>query len=280
MRRPQPLNSQARTAAWALAALAAVVAVGTARADSTPSLALNASHVPSTARTGDWLTYRLVAENRSQESATGVLLTGTVRGPASLVSAHTDRGDCSVLVGTVTCALGTLEPGASAKATVVARTSGPGSAKASFVTKASTGGASNTVLRRTAVRQQARSVRLPAAGPLLWPALAARSAPRAHARVVRVFRQLRPDLLPQIVLATGARTDAYGRLWYRVEIPMRPNGRLGWVRADGVDQQTVHRSIVIQRGLRRLTVLAGRRVLLRTRVAVGARGMETPLGRF
>jgi lipoprotein-anchoring transpeptidase ErfK/SrfK len=91
---------------------------------------------------------------------------------------------------------------------------------------------------------------------------------------------LRPDLLPQIVLATGARTDARGRLWYRVEIPMRPNGRLGWVRADGVDLQTVHRSILIQRGLRRLTVYAGRRVLMRTRVAVGATGMETPLGRF
>jgi lipoprotein-anchoring transpeptidase ErfK/SrfK len=42
----------------------------------------------------------------------------------------------------------------------------------------------------------------------------------------------------------------------------------------------VRRSITIDRSARLLTLHEGERLLLRTRVAVGAAGMETPLGTF
>jgi lipoprotein-anchoring transpeptidase ErfK/SrfK len=61
---------------------------------------------------------------------------------------------------------------------------------------------------------------------------------------------------------------------------MRPNGRTAWVRGDGVDLIPVRRRIVIDRSERRLVLVDGERTLLRTQVAVGAAGMETPLGSF
>ena len=45
----------------------------------------------------------------------------------------------------------------------------------------------------------------PAAGPLVWPSVAARSAPRPTARRVHLYRELRLDYRPQIVLALGVR---------------------------------------------------------------------------
>jgi lipoprotein-anchoring transpeptidase ErfK/SrfK len=61
---------------------------------------------------------------------------------------------------------------------------------------------------------------------------------------------------------------------------MRPNGRLGWVPAATVDVHPVTLRIVVHRTSRRLELFRGDNLLYRTTVAVGRRGMETPLGRF
>ena len=183
----------------------------------------------------------------------------------------------------MTCALGTLVPGASAAATVVVEAGGPGLVVARLGVASNepdANAADNTLERRVTATLGAAAVRLPAAGPLVWRTLTARAAPSADARAILVFHDLRRDRLPQFVLARGRSRDAQGRLWYRVELPMRPNGRLGWVRADGVALRTVRRTILVDLSARRLTVLAGTRVLMRTRVAVGKPGMETPTGRF
>src|SRR5207249_9328072 len=61
---------------------------------------------------------------------------------------------------------------------------------------------------------------------------------------------------------------------------MRPNGPVGFVPAATVQTHPVANRILVRRGARRLEVWKGRHLLFRTVVAVGATGMETPLGHF
>jgi lipoprotein-anchoring transpeptidase ErfK/SrfK len=122
---------------------------------------------------------------------------------------------------------------------------------------------------------------VPAAGHLEWAHVAVRAQPsRTSARLV-VLSQFRPDFRLRVVLALGVRRDGKGQpSWYRISLPGRPNGRTGWVPAESVDVEPIRKEIVIDRSERLLELRDGGRVVLRTRVAVGAYGMETPLGRF
>jgi lipoprotein-anchoring transpeptidase ErfK/SrfK len=71
-----------------------------------------------------------------------------------------------------------------------------------------------------------------------------------------------------------------GVRWYRVELPIRPNGATGWVRAAAVRLATVRARIVVDVSRRRLTLYrAGRRVFSAT-VAVGSPATPTPVGRY
>ena len=68
--------------------------------------------------------------------------------------------------------------------------------------------------------------------------------------------------------------------WYRVQLPLRPNGVEGWVRAGAVALQPVRTRIEVDLSRRRVTVFhAGRRVLS-TPAAIGSPATPTPIGRF
>ena len=82
------------------------------------------------------------------------------------------------------------------------------------------------------------------------------------------------------MLVTAARSDRAGRLWYRVDLPSPSNRLAGWVTGRALAVTSVPERIVIRRGARLLELYRGRRLLVRTRVAVGKPGAETPLGRF
>ena len=120
----------------------------------------------------------------------------------------------------------------------------------------------------------------PAAGTIRVPRLVARAAPSPTAPGVRVLSDFRSDFREQVVLAVGQRTGADGRRWLQIELPMRPNGRRGWVPADAVVIRSVATRIVVRRNARTLDLFRTGRLLYRTKVAVGAPGMETPRGHF
>ena len=61
---------------------------------------------------------------------------------------------------------------------------------------------------------------------------------------------------------------------------MRPNGKTGWIPAAAADVRTTDLRIRVRRAARTLSVYRRNRLLYRTTVAVGAPGMETPLGNF
>ena len=130
-------------------------------------------------------------------------------------------------------------------------------------------------------RAEAAAERVTAAGHIEWAQVAVRAKPSREAPRVTVLTQFRDDFRPRIVLALALRRDAAGRpAWYRISLPGRPNGRTGWVPAASLSVRPVAKRIVIDRSERTLELRSGSRVLFRTRVAVGAPGMETPLGQF
>jgi lipoprotein-anchoring transpeptidase ErfK/SrfK len=130
-------------------------------------------------------------------------------------------------------------------------------------------------------RAEAASASVPAAGHIDWAAVAVRAQPSRTAARVTVLSQFEPDFRPRVVLALGVRLDRKGRpAWWRLSLPGRPNGRTGWVPAASVSLKPVRKQIVIDRSERTLELRDAGKVVLRTRVAVGAAGMETPLGLF
>ena len=125
------------------------------------------------------------------------------------------------------------------------------------------------------------AVRLPAAGELVMSSAAVRAAPESSARVLRVLHRFGTDGQFVLVFAVHARRDADGHWWYELSLPGRPNGQRGWILGGLVDLTPAVNRIVVHVGSRTLDVrrIVGGRLLLRTVVAVGKPGAETPLGR-
>lgn len=86
-----------------------------------------------------------------------------------------------------------------------------------------------------------------------------------------------PTVFAGLQAVMGARCRA---AWYRVLVPMKPNGTTGYVRARSVNLRVVRSTIVIDLSARRLTVYDRGRVAFATTTAIGAPGTPTPLGRF
>ena len=70
------------------------------------------------------------------------------------------------------------------------------------------------------------------------------------------------------------------RRWYRVQLPMRPNGVTGYVRALGLWLGRVTTRIVVDLSERRVTLFRRGRPHLRARAAVGSLATPTPRGLF
>jgi lipoprotein-anchoring transpeptidase ErfK/SrfK len=120
----------------------------------------------------------------------------------------------------------------------------------------------------------------PAAGELVATRVAVRTSPDRSAKVVRLLQQFRPDYRLQIVLAVGQASAPDGSVWFKLNLPMRPNGTVGWIPAASVTLRPTQGRIVVHRGLKQIEVFRDGKRLLRAKVAVGAPGRETPLGEF
>ena len=75
-------------------------------------------------------------------------------------------------------------------------------------------------------------------------------------------------------------TQACAPQWFRVQLPQRPNGVSGWVRAGDVEVARVRTRIVIDVSARRLTFFRDGNRELTTTVAVGSPATPTPAGRY
>lgn len=68
--------------------------------------------------------------------------------------------------------------------------------------------------------------------------------------------------------------------WYRVQLPIRPNGAVGYVRARTVELSPVRTRIVVDLSAKRLTLFRNGRPVMRTVAGIGAPATPTPTGRF
>jgi lipoprotein-anchoring transpeptidase ErfK/SrfK len=68
--------------------------------------------------------------------------------------------------------------------------------------------------------------------------------------------------------------------WLHVELPLRPNGATGWVRADHVRQFPVRTLIVVDVSARTVRFFRGGKLVLHTTAAVGSSATPTPIGRY
>ena len=87
--------------------------------------------------------------------------------------------------------------------------------------------------------------------------------------------------VPTVFAVLSKRVGAgCGAQWYRVQLPLKPNGSTGWVRAADVELASVTTRIEVDLSDRRVTLFdRGRRVLSAT-AAIGSPQTPTPTGRY
>ena len=120
----------------------------------------------------------------------------------------------------------------------------------------------------------------PAAGEMLVHSVAVRKTPNPHASVIKVMKAFRPDFRPQEMFAVRKATGSDGEVWYRISIPMRPNGTYGWIPANTVSLKPTHSQIVINLNRRTIDLYRFGKHKWHGKVAIGAPGRETPVGHY
>jgi lipoprotein-anchoring transpeptidase ErfK/SrfK len=104
---------------------------------------------------------------------------------------------------------------------------------------------------------------------------------RPGAGKIAAFAHLNVNGVPTVFGVLGARVDASCQpAWYRVQLPLRPNGMSGWVRASAVTQRSVAARIVVDLSDRRVTLLESGRSILVVPSAIGSPATPTPTGRY
>ena len=104
---------------------------------------------------------------------------------------------------------------------------------------------------------------------------------RPDGPILARFGRVNENKLPTVFGVLGARVDRRcAATWYRVKLPMRPNGITGWVPAAQVALAKITTRIDVDLSARRLTLYRNGRPLLSSSVAVGASGTPTPIGRY
>jgi lipoprotein-anchoring transpeptidase ErfK/SrfK len=120
----------------------------------------------------------------------------------------------------------------------------------------------------------------PAAGQLTLAAVPVRQSPSPSAPVIKRMSQFRPDYRMQEILAVGRRVGTDGKTWYHISVPMRPNGTYGWVPAASVALSPTKGQIVVDRAHRTIDLYWQGKHVYHATVAIGAPGMETPIGHY
>jgi hypothetical protein len=107
-----------------------------------------------------------------------------------------------------------------------------------------------------------------------------RSRPDAHAPVMAKLGIQTSDGFVQTYVLLRQRFTSSGP-WIQLRIPMRPNGKIGWVPRSALDGfQVVHTEVVVDRGASRLTLFRNGHVIFTAPVGTGKPSTPTPAGHF
>jgi hypothetical protein len=110
--------------------------------------------------------------------------------------------------------------------------------------------------------------------------VAARATPSLKGRPMARLHYLTEDGRPEIYLALERRWVRHHQ-WVRVRLPMRPNGRTGWVRRQALGSfHIVRTALGINRHTTRATLYRDGKRVWTSRIGVGRPSMPTPAGHF
>ena len=100
-------------------------------------------------------------------------------------------------------------------------------------------------------------------------------------KVRRTFTKINPNGVTTVFGVLGvSRNEACEARWYRVQVPMRPNGSTGWIRADEVTIHGVRTRLEVDLSARRLGFFRDGRLVLRVTAGTGTAGTPTPTGSY
>jgi lipoprotein-anchoring transpeptidase ErfK/SrfK len=95
------------------------------------------------------------------------------------------------------------------------------------------------------------------------------------------FDRVNVNGYPTLFLVRSVKYDrSCHAAWYRVQLPLRPNGVTGYVPAGSVDLQRVATRIVVDLSARSMSFMRRGRVRWTARVGIGASYSPTPTGSF
>ena len=100
-------------------------------------------------------------------------------------------------------------------------------------------------------------------------------SPAPGAPAVGTLPPQNPFGTPEVVAIVGVQA-AGPQVWLHVELPIRPNGSTGWIRAEGASLTQTSYRVLVSVAARTLTVTDAGRVVLTTPAAVGTPGTPTP----
>jgi hypothetical protein len=107
------------------------------------------------------------------------------------------------------------------------------------------------------------------------------SRPSTRAARVAHLHLLTEDRFPELYVVLSRWIDPRGNTWLRVRVPMRPNGRKGWVPADALGDLTVVRKMIdVDKRSLRVRLFDRGRVVFTARIGIGKAATPTPAGKF
>lgn len=110
---------------------------------------------------------------------------------------------------------------------------------------------------------------------------AVRATPSKDARRVGRMHYLTEDGTFEVYPVLESRVHASGRTWLRIRLPMRPNGRTGWVRRGSLGHLKAVRTMLrVNRTTLRAKLFRDGRRVWSSRIGVGKASTPTPAGRF
>jgi L,D-transpeptidase-like protein len=108
-----------------------------------------------------------------------------------------------------------------------------------------------------------------------------RRLPNPHARKIASTHALTEDGFPEVYVVLRGWDDPAGHSWLEVRIPMRPNGRTGWVRHSTFGPlYRVRTLLVVDRAKLRATLYRRGNAIWSAPVGIGKRSTPTPAGHF
>ena len=108
-----------------------------------------------------------------------------------------------------------------------------------------------------------------------------RYSPSRKSHAFRRMHLMTEDGFPEIYVALAQTVDKYGTQWVKIRVPMRPNGRTGWVPRDALGHfYEVHTQLIVDRHKLRATLYRSGKKIWSAPVGVGKASTPTPAGHF